>query len=654
MAPIEEKFGYGPIDFEIEHFEAYASATSVKQGDSIDFHVWADNNLTDFKVEFIRKGFPDVIMDLTASGTANLSNTNSEPWENGCGWDIGYTLSVPEDWDSGAYIALFNTVNTTTEVLFIVKQLNSGSKSKILLQSSINTAQAYNNWGGKSLYDYNSYGPPSVINTNIIRSFKVSFNRPMKVYDFYKWEYPFIQWLEREGFDVEFCTNVDLHADSTLLNNYKLFLSVGHDEYWSKGMRDNIEFNLMNNGGNIAFFSGNTCWWQVRFEPQDDGQGSVDDRLMVCFKEERISETVFKPGLDPYLYYSDPEKMKTTCNWYDKITDNPENLMTGVSFYNGANHDPSPLPIAYYKTKINKHWLLQNTNLQYGGLFGVYGSNTTIGYETDAAEYVDMDKMFPIPTGKLPQNIATKSAPKDFIILASSNLTTWAEDGKGVSGYNNHNGWVTMGIYRNLNGGFCFTAGTTDWSNGLLYVIENDNSNGNEVHIITKNVLRIFGVANFESQQFVLDNPNFEDWTLNTVPDGWYKEGLGNIEKSSAAYSGQYSLKVDASKGRTWISQNYIPIRTNSQYRVKCIMRGEIPSIVNDDSGDVGIMVRLQTTDNYTNFVTAYYTGTDEWLLISADGQISNTEALLIQARVKIEVSQGFIAYFDEVVVEQL
>lgn len=638
MAPFDEN--YTPIEFDFVSgpIEAYASATSVKQGDTIYFHVWSSANCN-FTITIKRKGLFDTTV-LTDYGSAEPYQTNQDPWINGCGWPVRYSLSIPEDWQSGAYIAELSfteeELSYTTEVLFFIKPLNPGVATKILFQSSVSTYQAYNNWGGKSLYDYNS--------TENQRSYKVSYNRPYAdLWGFYIWDLPFIQWLEKEGYTVEFCTNVDLHTDSDLLSFYKLFLSVGHDEYWSWEMRDNIDFHLENNG-NVAFFSGNTCWWQVRFEAQN----GVDHRLLVCYKDANLD-----PEQEPHL---------KTINWYNPMIDRPENLMTGVSFFNGTYHDWGTMPDAYFKTKLHKHWLLKDTGLQYGGEFGVYDNEilqkhyTTIGYETDAAEYTDMDIKFPFPTGKLPVDIQGKSAPKDFIILASSNLTNWSEIGIGSSGYNNHNGWVTIGIYRKPaigGGGFGFTVGTTNWSYGLLNIVENQSVEDpwNEIHQITKNVLDILGNATFQAQQFLLDNPDFEYWNGNPLmPDGWYQEGTGNISRISPGHSGSYCLKIDATNGQTWISQNYIPIRTNRQYRVKCWAKGSDPFEYPVNN----ITIRLQTTDDYYDFAIANYTGTEFWQEISASGIINSIENILRPARVKIQVASNVIAYFDQVIVEEL
>src|SRR6185312_7343389 len=118
-----------------------------------------------------------------------------------------------------------------------------------------------------------------------------------------------VRWLEINGFEVEYCTSIDLHADPHFLDNYQLLLSVGHDEYWSKEMRDNVEA-FVAGGGNVAFFSGNVCWWQVRFED--------NNRTMVCYKN--ANEDIQLTGVD---------NSRITINWRDQPVSRPENSLTG-------------------------------------------------------------------------------------------------------------------------------------------------------------------------------------------------------------------------------------------------------------------------------------------------------------------------------------
>ena len=193
-------------------------------------------------------------------------------------------------------------------VLFFVKSANPGVNAKILFASAVNTEQAYNNWpgellGGKSLYDYNS--------SNGERSERVSFNRPTPL-DVFEFELPFIIWLfNNTHYSVDFCTNVYIQDSNFDLDVYKLFLSVGHDEYWSGDMRDKID-NFIGGAaaGNLAFFSGNVCWWRIRFHEQ-----SWQNRQIECDKTN---------DADLWIH-----------------TTRPETLMTGVSFYFGA-YPPGP------------------------------------------------------------------------------------------------------------------------------------------------------------------------------------------------------------------------------------------------------------------------------------------------------------------------
>jgi hypothetical protein len=254
------------------------------------------------------------------------------------------------------------------EVPFVVRAAALGTNSKILFQFAVATYQAYNFWGGRSLYGHLENNQPRWEDP---RAFKVSFNRPyISLYDLTHWELPFVQWLERYGFEVEYCTSIDLHADSHLLDNYNLLLSVGHDEYWSKEMRDNAEA-FVANGGNIAFFSGNDCWWQVRFED--------DNRTMVCYKNA---------ALDP-LYGVDNSRV--TVNWFAPPVNRPENRLTGVSFRKGAWYGDSIVVPVGYTVRSAQHWIFEGTELSDGDEFGAAPNinDNLVGYETDAAYFTE-------------------------------------------------------------------------------------------------------------------------------------------------------------------------------------------------------------------------------------------------------------------------
>src|SRR5215469_12513353 len=231
--------------------QAYASLTSVSPGGTIDFMVSYDHGSSSpqFTIDFFREGATEQAVGSQVIGLQAESQAIPPDFNlNGCAWPKVYTLTVPNDWN-GVYIArLTGSTGETAEVLFVVRAANPGSSSKILLALTVNTAQAYNQFGGSCLYSF----PPTIQVPN------VSFLRPGGLVDTFRMygEQRFISWAERNGFALEYCTQIDLHGNPNLLNNYQLLLSVGHDEYWSKEMRDNVEA-FIGKGGNVAFFSGN-------------------------------------------------------------------------------------------------------------------------------------------------------------------------------------------------------------------------------------------------------------------------------------------------------------------------------------------------------------------------------------------------------------
>lgn len=224
-----------------------------------------------------------------------------------------------------------------TYIIFVVR--DDSRSSDLLFQTIVTTYEAYNVWGGKSLYD----GPPAT---------KVSFDRPYlpgnvprlsSAPRFLIWEYPMVRFLEREGYDVTYCSNVDIHRSKTLLTSHRAFLSVGHDEYWSWEMRSNVE-RARDHGVSLGFFCANSCYWQIRFEPNSTGS---PDRTIVCYKStsDPVSTT--------------PLKERTTVEWRQDPVNRPKDDLIGV-MYNFWNLD-EPLVIA-----DASHWVCANTGVILG------------------------------------------------------------------------------------------------------------------------------------------------------------------------------------------------------------------------------------------------------------------------------------------------
>lgn len=296
--------------------------------------------------------------------------------------------------------------------------------------------------------------------------------RYLRVYDGFttwesgwrNWERFFVAWAERSGYSLEYAVNTDLEFCPEILKNYRLVLSVGHDEYWSAPMRDQLE-QFVEGGGNVAFFSGNNLWWQVRSE--DRG------RALVCWKDFRQ---------DPY-YASGRYDLLTTL-WCHHLIGRPENRLTGVSFARGGYHNffdqyrDSP---GHYTVHQSDHWVFEGTGLKTGDSLGAM--DRLVGYECDGCDFRWASGQ-PVPTG-------LDGTPENFTILATApaalshaddsiRLTSKALYGEETSREISQPGAATMGLYS--RGGIVFTTGCTEWAKGL-------RGRDKTVECITRNLL---------------------------------------------------------------------------------------------------------------------------------------------------------------------
>ena len=282
-----------------------------------------------------------------------------------------------------------------------------------------------------------------------MRSRRVSFQRPgIGFYGDYavtRWELPFIRWAESNDFKIDYAANSDLEFHPEILKAYKLVISVGHDEYWSSPMRDQLE-GYIGNGGNVAFFSGNSVCWQVRYEE--------DGRVMRCHKESGDEDPIFMAG----------DRRLTSCRWTDKFVNRPENQLTGVGWDQGGYHRSHGMLMdgsGGYTVQRPEHWVFEGTNLKNGAEFG--GADTIVGYECDGCNFKIGDDGKPYPIGD-------DGTPLNFQILAQA----------PAAQFSGHVGQACMGLY--TRGGTVFTAATTDWADGL--------AKDATVQRITSNVLR--------------------------------------------------------------------------------------------------------------------------------------------------------------------
>lgn len=260
-------------------------------------------------------------------------------------WAWSYSLTIPPSWTSGLYIARLTTIRGDRgSIPFVVR--DDDSKTNFLAVLPVNTWQAYNYWGGNSLYTSVGVGGSKL--TAGKRAVKVSFNRPYVSPAPTPQDLDVIAFLERFGYDVSYATDIDIDRNPIILARHHLYISIGHDEYWSKAMRDETEA-ARDRGLSLAFLGGNDVYWQARYESDAAG---TPRRTLVVYRST---------SLDPAAS-TDPQT--TTVTWADPYVNRPQNGLTGTLFSNGYPRVPEPWRLAISAPT----WLTEGTNLRPGDM----------------------------------------------------------------------------------------------------------------------------------------------------------------------------------------------------------------------------------------------------------------------------------------------
>ena len=294
--------------------DGYASEVSARPGDVLHLHVSTPGGAP-YRIEMYRLGWyggagARLVGCVPGCDALRAGQSLPMPAPRADGlvqasWPVTDTFTVPAGAVSGYYRVRFVLAGGQSSSTFVIVRAPEGSSSAILVQVPVNTWQAYNSWGGRSLYD---------IAGAAARANRVSFDRP------YAWnatgnqnpmgrEYSFVLFLEQSGYDVSYQTDLDTDADPASLLGHRLVVSLGHDEYWTQAMRD--AFRAARDAGvNLAFMGANDVYWRVRYE--DGGRTVVD----------------YKSGDDPAA--------GAARTGYFRSLDSPECRLVGVQHQGGA------------------------------------------------------------------------------------------------------------------------------------------------------------------------------------------------------------------------------------------------------------------------------------------------------------------------------
>lgn len=423
--------------------QGYGTDISVNRGQTISFKV--NTNASAYHIDIYRIGFyggngarkiTTITPSVSLPQTQPACLTDSTTGLTDCGnWAVSASWSVPATAVSGLYIGRLVREDTggASHMVFIVRDDSGGSD--VLYQLSDTTWEAYNDYGGNSLY----VGSPAG------RAFKVSYNRPFIVRGgqfartwFFADEYPMIRWLEANGYNVSYSSGMDTDRFGANLKLHKAWMSSGHDEYWSGNERANVEAARAA-GVHLAFFSGNEIFWKTRWENSTD-PSNTPFRTLVSYKETHANAVI------------DPQDPPTwTGTWRDPRFSppadggRPENALSGNIFMvNCCRADSIIVPAEDGKMRFWRNTAVATQAA--GGSVTLGGA--VIGYEWD--EELD--------NGSRPAGLFHLSTTP---VSVSSLLLDFG------STFGNGNAIHNMTMYKAASGSLVFGAGTVRWSWGL-------------------------------------------------------------------------------------------------------------------------------------------------------------------------------------------
>jgi hypothetical protein len=436
--------------------EGFADSFSANVGGSIDFKIRSP--ATSYQIDIYRMGYyggdgarliTSLTPDISVSQNQPACSTDTATGLVDCGnWGVSATWSIPATAVSGVYFARISRTDGTSganQIPFVVT--DNSSHSDVVFTTSDETWQAYNDWGGYSLYAGNATGSPWCCTAlDPGRAVAVSYNRPFATrFDtpggqdfFFATEFPMIRFLEKNGYDVSYVSQQDIAqaGAAPMLEQHKVFVNAGHSEYWDAAGRANVTA-ARDAGVNLAFFTGNTMWWKTRWASSNYGDEAY--RTLITYKESLDSAQ------------SDPAGPPTwTGEWRDPRFSppgdggQPENALTGQLWMVNCCSYADQVPAAYSKLRIWRNTAV--ANLQPGQTYSM--PNETLGYEWDS----DVDNSSR-PAGEIDMSKTCENV--------SQLLLDYREDiGTG-------NACNSLTLYRAASGALVFDAGTVQWAWGL-------------------------------------------------------------------------------------------------------------------------------------------------------------------------------------------
>ncbi|MEX0679332.1 MAG: N,N-dimethylformamidase beta subunit family domain-containing protein, partial [Pirellulales bacterium] len=434
------------VGFGSSNIEGYATRMSIDQGETVEFKVSTDAD--DYHIDIYRTGYYGGLgarYITTINPNASLAQNQPNPVEDSDtglidagNWRVSAQWNVPDDATSGVYLANLirdDGVDGASQIIFIVR--DDDGQSDVVYKTSDTTWQAYNNWGGNSLYEGTSNG----------RAYAVSYNRPMN-YDirsynlvsyYFGTEHPMVRFMERNGYDVSYIASMDLVERSSLLMTHEVIVTTGHDEYWSAAER-NAVIAARDAGVSVIFGGGNDVFWKTYWE-SSSFDSATPDRTLVTYKSTH-DNAIIDP-VNPDIW---------TGTWRDPRFSPPadgslpENALIGTLFM--VNSDGSSHPITVPATNAPLRFWRNTSVANLSGNQTATISDRVIGEEWNE----DIDNGF---------------RPAGLIQLSSSTLSTNTYLQDYGSTYAPGTSTHTLTMYRAASGALVFSAGSQQFVWGL-------------------------------------------------------------------------------------------------------------------------------------------------------------------------------------------
>ena len=485
--------------------EGYMSRTSVQRGERIRLYYSVNNSTTkeaktpaaDVKIEVFRTGWYSGIGARKVFGPVivpGIVQPMPKPTKDGliaCQWKDPYLLQTSSSWTTGIYLVKMTEMNPTSMAesyaIFVLRDDHHRSDTTttaadIMFQLPVNTYQAYNVWGGINLYRCIhsrrcpqarkvSFDRPYAAPENEVGAFGtgageyLSNVQPFRTYPIKttaSWNYNMVRWMERNNLDVSYISNTDVHTRLPNLPKPKLFLTQGHDEYWTWAMRDHVT-KWRDEGVHLAFLGSNTAYWQIRYEDVDrisqkkdpgeeDSLVDEEPRTVVCYR---------RPKQDPDKSQYASVKFRSS---------RPEALLVGVEYI-------FPLGDPFDEDMIvadDSHWIYRDTGVKKGDKIP-----GMLGYEVDR---IRKEALRP-KKGNTEEAITSISTIFETPLINRKNQTI-----------------VSHGaIYNASSGASVFGSGTMQWSWGLDdYGVEQGlrtSRLSNVIEKMTWNFLKAAGIS---------------------------------------------------------------------------------------------------------------------------------------------------------------